>query len=57
MGKIKSKLSKKSSNKKSKHRDNADFESAASKRPRWMTHESSDQPPPPPPNLCKLIVP
>ena len=39
MGKIKRKLSKKSSNNKPKHRDDADFESAVSKRPRCMTHE------------------
>jgi len=40
MGNIKRKLSKKSSNNKPKHRDDADFESAVSKRPRCMTHES-----------------
>ena len=41
MGKIKSKLSKKSSNNKPKHRDDVDFESAVSlKRPRCVTHES-----------------
>jgi hypothetical protein len=55
MGKIKSKLSKKSRSNKPKHRDDADFESAVSKIPRCMTHESSNQPPPPPPppNLFK----
>ena len=49
MGKTKSKLSKKSRSNKPKHHDDADFESAVSKRPRCITHESSNQPPPPPP--------
>jgi len=45
MGKIKSKLSKKSRSNKPKHRDDTDFESAVSRRPHCMTHESHDPSP------------
>ena len=44
MGKIKSKLSKKSSKSKPKHREDADFESAVSKRPRCMADPRKLQP-------------
>ena len=45
MGKIKIKLRTTSSNNQPKHRDDADFEPAVSRRPRCMTHESHDPSP------------
>ncbi len=45
MAKIKNKLSKTSSNNQPKHRDDADFEPAVSRRLRCMTHKSHDPSP------------